>query len=114
LPIPQTSPNRKIEKRNRDLQVALVKRHALIGMALTASQMTFASYDEAVALRDTLAQKLDAELDQIGTTDDDTLFSAVSHLERGHGIGHYRTGRKSRPNQTYFSSRTHTCPSDGL
>lgn len=81
LPIPQTSPNRKIEKRNRDLQVALMKCHALIGMALAASQMIFPSYDEAVALRDLLAQKLDAELDQIGTTDDDTLFSALSDLK---------------------------------
>lgn len=81
LPIPQTSPNRNIEKRNRDLQVALVKCHALIGMTVTASQMAFPSYDKAVALRDLLAQKLDAELDQIGATDDDTLFFALSDLK---------------------------------
>ncbi len=81
LPIPETSPNRRIEKRNRDLQVALVKRHALMGMALTASQMTFASYDDAVAIRDRLAQKLDTELDQVGSTDDDETFSALADLK---------------------------------
>lgn len=81
LPKPETSPNRRIEKRNRDLQVALVKRHALMGMALMASQMTFASYDDAVAIRDRLAQKLDAELDQVGSTDDDQTFGALSDLK---------------------------------
>lgn len=80
-PIPETSPNRRIEKRNRDLQIALVKRHALIGMALMASQMTFASYDEAVAIRDRLTQKLNAELDQVGSTDDDETFEALANLK---------------------------------
>lgn len=81
LPIPETSPNRKIEKRNRDLQVALVKRQALIGMAITASQMSFPSYDDAVATRDQLAQKLDTELDMVGTTDDDQTFGALADLK---------------------------------
>lgn len=81
LPIPETSPNRRIEKRNRDQQVALVKRQALIGMAVTASQMTFPSYDDAVAIRDLLARKLDAELDIVGKTDDDESFGALADLK---------------------------------
>jgi hypothetical protein len=81
LPIPETSPNRKIEKQNRDLQVALVKRQALIGMAITASKMTFPSYDDAVATRDLLARKLDTEQDIVGTTDDDQTFGALADLK---------------------------------
>ncbi len=79
--IPESSPNRRIEKLNRDLQIALVKRQALIGMALTASQMTFASYEDAVAIRDRLALKLDQELDRVGSTDEDATFCALSDLK---------------------------------
>lgn len=81
LPIPETSPNRRIEKRNRDQQVAFVKRQALIGMAITASKMTFPSYDDAVATRDLLARKLDTELDIVGATDDDATFGALADLK---------------------------------
>ncbi len=79
--IPESSPNRRIEKRNRDLQIALVKRQALVGMALTASQMSFASYEDAVAIRDRLALKLDQELDRVGSSDEDATFCALSDLK---------------------------------
>lgn len=80
-PIPETSPNRRAEKRNQDAQVTFVRRQALIGLAIAASRMTFPSYDDAVAVRNRLSEKLDDELDVIGSTDEDAVFNALADLK---------------------------------
>jgi hypothetical protein len=75
-PILETTTTRRQQARNRREQIALARRTALIGMAQTAADIDFDSYDDAVSLRDDLADRLDAELLAMGDTgEDDALVS---------------------------------------
>lgn len=78
--IPLTTENRRQQKINRDNHVRLVKRHALINMAEAATDITFDSYDDAVATRNLLAERLDDEILVSGATDDDEALNALETL----------------------------------
>lgn len=74
VPVPETTSTRRQQALNQKLQVALVKRLALAGMAKSAADVEFESYNDAVMLRDELADAIDDELLEIGRTDDDQAY----------------------------------------
>jgi prophage DNA circulation protein len=66
--------NQQQQAINQDMVVSMTRRAALISMAETATEIDFASYDDAVALRDSLAGQLDDELLLLGDTDLDDIY----------------------------------------
>lgn len=60
-PVPSTTPARRRQGTNQAAVVNLVKRAAVVESARASSQMTFASRDEAQAVRADLVERLDAE-----------------------------------------------------
>ena len=60
-PVSKTTPARRRQATNQAAMDSLVRRGALVEGARVASRTTFDTYDEAVALRDDLAARLDDE-----------------------------------------------------
>ena len=60
-PVRKTTPARTQQATNQMAMASLVRRGALIEAARTASQISFPTYDQAVATRDDLAARLDDE-----------------------------------------------------
>ncbi len=79
-PVQPTTTTRAQQAANQDALVHLTKRAALVGMANTAAEIDFASYDDAVALRNELADSLDDELLVLGSTDDDQAYLEIEGL----------------------------------
>ncbi len=78
--IQATTPQTVQQASNQQAIISLTNRTALVGMALASSQMTFPSYDDAVALRDDLADRMDAELILIGNSNDDAAYDDFNTL----------------------------------
>ncbi len=74
--VPSTTPSRKQQAANQAAVVSLVKRAALIEASRAASQMEFASYNEAIATRDTLAERLEAEAE----SSTDAIYATLTDL----------------------------------
>lgn len=73
---PQTTDTRQLEESNRDALNALVQRAAVIEAARAASDVEFASYEEATTIRDAIATKLDELMEAA----DDAVYYAMSNL----------------------------------
>ncbi len=59
--VPATTPSRVLQANNQDALASLVRRACLVEAARVASQVRYDTYDEAVAMRDELAARLDDE-----------------------------------------------------
>ena len=70
--IAETTASRKRQADNQQALQDLVHRAAVVEAVRTAATVEFSSYDDAVALRDELAEKLD---DEMATADDDSYFA---------------------------------------
>ncbi len=79
-PIPQTTASRIQQKINRDSLIRLTHRAALIGMAVTATRIDFVSYNDAVSLRNELADLLDVEILATGETNEDDSLIKIEQL----------------------------------
>lgn len=75
-PIPAVTPARVQQAKNQAAITGLVRRAALIEAARASSAMEFASYDEAIATRDTLAERMDSE----AASAPDTVYSTLTDL----------------------------------
>jgi prophage DNA circulation protein len=80
LPIPLTTSTRRQQAINQAEQVALVRRAAVVGMAVAASTQDYASYNDAVTTRDQVASALDDEILIVGATNNDPLLLALGML----------------------------------
>jgi prophage DNA circulation protein len=78
--IPLTTSTRRAQAKNRDLVINLVKHSALLGMARTSVDIDFDSYDDAVLIRNEIANAFDSEILKLGKTDNDTLFKQLEDL----------------------------------
>lgn len=76
-PVPTITPARRQQAANQAALSALFRRSALIEGARMSSRMAFESYDQAAAVRDELAERLDAEMEVTGN---DTLFTRLLDL----------------------------------
>jgi len=80
--VPLTTPSRIIQAENQAAIVDLVRQAAVVESARTASTLTYgqdgdvASYQEAVDIRDTITEQIDAEL----ITADDPTYAALTDL----------------------------------
>ncbi len=75
-PLPRTTPNRRRQARNRDEVNGMVRRAAIVEAARAASGMRFEAFEDATAVRDELADRLDAEMD----TAPDDVYQALAEL----------------------------------
>lgn len=80
IPTWEATPSRRQMRRNREVQMGMLKRLSVVGMARAAIGMTFDSYDEAVRFRQDIGDLLDEELIRLGSTDYDQLFFALEDL----------------------------------
>lgn len=78
--IPTTTSTRRQQATNQRMLVSATKQAALIGLAKTASEIDFVSYDEAVATRNQLHDYFDDELLNLGATDDDQAYLDLDGL----------------------------------
>lgn len=76
LPVPATTPSRVQQGVNQAAVVNLVQRTALVESARAASQVTFASRNEALAVRDQLADAIQAQAE----TAPDSVYVALTDL----------------------------------
>lgn len=76
LPVPATTPSRVQQGVNQAAVVSLVQRTALVESARAASQVTFASRNEALAVRDQLSDALQAQAE----TAPDNVYVALTDL----------------------------------
>lgn len=74
--VPSTTPSRSQQAANQAAVVSFVKRAALIEASRAASQFEFASYNEAIAVRDDLANRLETEAESAP----DTAYTALTNL----------------------------------
>ena len=91
-PVPETTAPRRRQALNRVVQTGLVRRVALAEAARASAARSFASRDEAVAARDDLLARLDAEIRLAGGADrqaagvrvggqfEDAAYSALTDL----------------------------------
>ncbi len=79
-PIIEVTSNRTLQKTNRDAQTSLVRSHALAVMAESTADMTFDSYNTAVAYRDELSTAMDDEVLILGNTDNDQAVLVLEEL----------------------------------
>jgi prophage DNA circulation protein len=77
LAVASGTPARTRQAVNQAAVVALVQRTALVEAVRASSQVVFSSYDEAVALRDELAEQLDRHLEEA----DDASYVALTDLK---------------------------------
>ena len=80
--VPTTTPNRKQQSINRKALEGLTRQTAMIGMAQAAIGMQFASYNDAIFVRDEISTLIDDELLKLGETDDDDLFLTLQSLRQ--------------------------------
>lgn len=80
IPDWQATPSRKRMRQNREVEIGMIKRLSVVGMAKAATRMAFDNYDEAVRFRQDLADLLEDELIRLGRTDYDNLFFALDDL----------------------------------
>jgi prophage DNA circulation protein len=80
IPDWQATPSRKKMRQNREVQIGMIKRLSVVGMAKAATQMEIDNYDDAVRFRQDIADLLDDELIRLGRTDYDNLFFALDDL----------------------------------
>ncbi|WP_303674776.1 DNA circularization protein [Vampirovibrio chlorellavorus] len=80
IPDWQATPSRKQMRQNREVQIGMINRLSVVGMAKAATRMEFDNYDEAVRFRQDLADLLEDELIRLGRTDYDNLFFALDDL----------------------------------
>lgn len=79
-PAPETTATRRQQARNQTALVTLVRRAAVIEAAGLSAAREFDSYQAAVAARDDLADRLDAEILTAGDAGEDNAFAALSDL----------------------------------
>ncbi len=83
-PVPQTTANRQRQAANQEAAQQLVRRAAIVEACRTSTALAFASGNEAVALRDTLADALDAQMEAVsvvtGQPVPDAVFAALADL----------------------------------
>lgn len=72
-PVPATTATRQRQADNQDALAALVRRSALVEEAEASTDIPFETYDDAVAFRDDLAERLDDELLAVGGEGDNPL-----------------------------------------
>jgi prophage DNA circulation protein len=80
IPTWEATPSRQQMRRNREVQMGMLKRLSGVGMALAATRMNFESYDQAVRFRQDIGDLLDEELIRLGATDYDQLFFSLEEL----------------------------------
>lgn len=81
--LPVTANNTRNQQQqfvNQNAFAALTRQASLIGMARASANIEFDSYDDAVALRDSLAGLIDDEIYAIGDTDQDDVFQDLGAL----------------------------------
>lgn len=76
--VPTTTPARVRQASNQAAMACLCRRAALVEASRVASQLTVATYDEAVALRDDLATRLDDEAADAGVSE--PVYQALTAL----------------------------------
>jgi len=76
--VPRTTPARRRQATNQAAMIGLVRRSALIEASRLASRTEFDTYDQAVAMRDDLAIRLDDEA--AGATVSDPVYQALTAL----------------------------------
>jgi prophage DNA circulation protein len=77
LAVPSTTPRRAQQAANQQAVNDLVRRAAVIEAARSSSQIDFSAFDEAVAVRDELAEQLDA---LALTSSDDVVYERLLAL----------------------------------
>lgn len=75
--LPSTTPTRARDAANRDAIVEFVRAAAVIERARAVAALDFADYQEAIAIRESVAEQLDTVAD---ATSDDTLFDSLTAL----------------------------------
>lgn len=65
---------------NQTALVSFVQQNALVGMANASAQINFDSYNDAVSLRDELADLMDDQLIALGATGDDDSYNDLNAL----------------------------------
>ncbi len=80
IPSWEATPSRFQMRKNREVQIGMLKRLSVVGMARAATDMDFDSYEEAVRFRQDIGDLLDEELVRLGETDYDQLFFALEDL----------------------------------
>ncbi len=107
-PIIEVTSNRTLQKVNRDAQTSLVRSQALTAMAESTSDMTFDSYNTAVAYRDQLSTAIDDEVLILGNTDNDQAVLALEEL-RADMVGDI-TARSANLKRVKTIQRNETVP----
>jgi prophage DNA circulation protein len=79
-PVQTTTATREQEAKNQEAIIRFVRRSALVGMAQAVSNMSFESYNDAVKVREDVAQWMDDELVVIGGSDEDAVFLTLQSL----------------------------------
>ena len=74
--VPQTTATRQVQAANQAALVSLARRTALTEAARAAAETTFETYEDAIAARDDLADRLDAEMATAG----DDVFAGLQDL----------------------------------
>ena len=74
------TPARQRERANRDRMVLFLRQAAAAEATRAVSRITFAAYDEAAAIRDDLAEAMDAIADAAADLGDDAAYDAVQTL----------------------------------
>lgn len=74
---PGSTPSRLQANANQLALSALVRQSAAIGAAATSAEMDFPSYQDAIAVRDAVADQLDLQMEQ---ATDDALYTALANL----------------------------------
>lgn len=75
--VSQTTANRKIQAKNQDALLGLVRRTALVEETRATASRDFDSFTEAAAIRDDLADRLDLEAENAA---DDKIYQALTDL----------------------------------
>lgn len=74
--VPATTPSRLAQRANQEAVIALTRRAALVEAVRASAAIDFASYQDAAAVRDELADRLDAQME----TADDEVYDVLLDL----------------------------------
>jgi len=80
IPVDETTQARAAQARNRAAQVHIVRRAAALEAAKVSARAAFASYEDAVALRDRVVSLIDDQAESAGELGDDEAFRAMRNL----------------------------------
>lgn len=81
LPVAETTSTRVQEAKNQSAIVSLVRRAALVEAAKSASTVSFATRDDAIAFRDETVSQFDQEILTAGDNNERDAWAALSDLK---------------------------------